>query len=497
MNETLTVAVEALAHDGRGIGRLGEISGSDAGTVVFVSGALPGQIVRAQALRRKPRLVDAIALDILRPAPDAVPPLCPHQRICGGCPLQIMPYARQLEWKKQLALDALTRIGHLDRAGLESVLEAVHASPELREFRNKMEFAFGSDRRGKLILGLRRRGGTEAVPVPECVLLPRPALEIVEAARALAAESNFAAYTPDPARKAGLRGGRRPQQHARHERGFWRFLILRRGRTADNPAPRWWALCVTSPGDAGRRAAARNLGEHLLGAFPALAAFIHEERSSRDNLTAGERRVLTLDDRGRERPQAALLHLPLGDRLFGLDAASFFQVNLGAAQTVARLAQDMLCACTPSSGGLLDLYCGVGAPGLVLAPCFERLLGLECDGRAVTLARSNAAAMGFGHCRYEAEDASALRDFAAARSNGAHWDTALLDPPRAGLSPTTLRHLLELAPRRLLYISCNPATLARDAAMISSHYGLKRWAIVDLFPHTPHLESLSLWQRDA
>lgn len=500
MNETLTVAVEALAHDGRGIGRLDETFGPDAGTAVFVSGALPGQIVRAQAVRRKPRLIDAIALDILRPAPDAVPPFCPHQRICGGCPLQIMPYGRQLEWKKQLALDALTRIGHLDRRGLESVLMAVHPSPELREFRNKMEFAFGSDRRGKLILGLRRRGGPEIVAVPGCVLLPPPAFEIVAAARALAAESNFAPYAPGPerqTRKAGLRRGRRPPKHVRGECGFWRFLILRRGRTADNPASRWWALCVTSPGDAARRAAVRVLGEHLLGAFPALAAFIHEERSSRDNLAAGERRVLTLDDRGRERPEAALLHLPLADGLFGLDAASFFQVNLGAAQNVARLARDMLGACAPSSGGLLDLYCGVGAPGLVLAPSFERLLGLECDGRAVTLARSNAAAMGFSHCRYELEDASALRDLAAAHSHGTRWDTALLDPPRAGLSPRTLRNLLELAPRRLLYISCNPATLARDAVMISSHYDLKRWAIVDLFPHTPHLESLSLWQRHA
>lgn len=526
MNEILTVAVEALAHDGRGIGRVGNggaacpgaVSDRDAGTVVFISGALPGQIVRAQAVRRKPRLIEALALDILRPAPDAVPPLCPHQHVCGGCPLQIMPYARQLDWKKQLALDALTRIGRLDRAMLESVAEAVHPSPDLREFRNKMEFAFGSDRRGGLILGLRRRGGLEAIPVPGCVLMPPPAFEIVEAARELAARSNFAPYAPrlgHGAPTAGLRGnaekrprprrcgpcargrgaGREAGGQANGDHGFWRFLILRRGRTADNPAPRWWALCVTSPGDAARRAAARALGENLLAAFPALAAFIHEERGSRDNLAAGERRVLTLDDRRRERPEAALLHLPLADRVFGLDAASFFQVNTGAAQTLARLAQDMLGACPPS-GGLLDLYCGVGAPGLVLAPSFEHLLGLECDARAVALARGNAARMGFAHCRYLAADAAALDDHAET-VRGRSWDAALMDPPRAGLSPKALSSLLRLAPRRMLYISCNPATLARDAALISSRYGLKRLAIVDLFPHTPHLECLSLWQRGA
>ncbi|WP_165176317.1 23S rRNA (uracil(1939)-C(5))-methyltransferase RlmD [Desulfovibrio sp. ZJ369] len=497
MNEILTVAVQALAHDGRGVGRLGNgdaacpgaLSDPAAGTVVFISGGLPGQIVRAQTVRRKPRLIEAVALDILRPAPDAVPPLCPHQRICGGCPLQIMPYARQLDWKRQLALDALTRIGRLDRAMLESVLEAVHPSPRLREFRNKMEFAFGSDRDGRLILGLRRRGSLEAIPVPECVLLPPPACEIVDAVRDLAARSNFAPYVPRPERDERTAGQR--------DHGFWRFLILRRGRTAENPAPRWWALCVTSPGDRARRAAVRVLGKNLLAAFPALAAFIHEERGSRENLAAGERRVLTLDDQGRERPEAALLHLPLADRLFSLDAASFFQVNTGAAQTLARLARDMLAPHTPPGGGLLDLYCGVGAPGLVLAPSFERVLGLECDARAVALARSNAAIMGLAHCRYLADDAAALDHRAGTGSDpiSRTWDTALVDPPRAGLSPRALGNLLRLAPRRLLYISCNPATLARDAVRISSQYSLKRLAIVDLFPHTPHLECLSLWQR--
>lgn len=524
------MAVQALAHDGRGVGRLGNgdaacpgaISDPTAGTVVFISGALPGQIVRAQAVRRKPRLIEAVALDILRPAPDAVPPLCPHQRICGGCPLQIMPYARQLDWKRQLALDALTRIGRLDRAMLESVLEAVHPSPRLREFRNKMEFAFGSDREGSLILGLRRRGSLEAIPVPGCVLLPPPAFEIVNAVRDLAARSNFAPYVPRSERDeraAGQRGhmdkgtqprrgatcargraaGRKTRRQADGDHGFWRFLILRRGRTADNPAPRWWALCVTSPGDRARRAAVRALGKNLLAAFPALAAFIHEERGSRENLAAGERRVLTLDDQGRERPEAALLHLPLADRVFSLDAASFFQVNTGAAQTLARLARDMLVPRTPPGGGLLDLYCGVGAPGLVLAPSFERVLGLECDARAVALARSNAAVMGLAHCRYLADDAAAL-DHRAGTDSGPisrTWDTALVDPPRAGLSPKALSNLLKLAPRRLLYISCNTATLARDAVLISSQYSLKRLAIVDLFPHTPHLECLSLWQRAA
>ena len=166
MSEILTLTVDSLAHDGRGIARLPETGQNSetrgSGTAVFVSGALPGQIVRARIVRRKARLVEADLLDVLRPAPDAVPALCPHQHICGGCPLQIMPYPAQLRWKEDLALAALTRIGHLDRGMLAAVLEPPHPSPEQAAFRNKMEFAFGRDAGGNLILGQRRRGGRNA-----------------------------------------------------------------------------------------------------------------------------------------------------------------------------------------------------------------------------------------------------------------------------------------------------------------------------------------------
>lgn len=498
MSEILTLTVDSLAHDGRGIARLPETGQNSetrgSGTAVFVSGALPGQIVRARIVRRKARLVEADLLDVLRPAPDAVPALCPHQHICGGCPLQIMPYPAQLRWKEDLALAALTRIGHLDRGMLAAVLEPPHPSPEQAAFRNKMEFAFGRDAGGNLILGQRRRGGAGVIAVPGCVLLPAGAQDILAAARRSAEQSGLAPYAAPPARRGP---GRDKNAHAAGPHGFWRFLVLRSGRREDDPAPRWWALCVTSPGGADGRAAARALGEDLLGRFPDLAAFVHEERQSPDALAAGERRVLCLNEKGGEEPQAALLHLPLGDRLFALDAASFFQVNTRAAQNLARLAQDML---RQTRGGaengasLLDLYCGVGAPGQLLAPDYDRLLGLECDKRAVALARRNAERGGLTRCRYEAGDAAALLDRLRRERRGPGWDTVLADPPRAGLAPRVLDGLLALRPQTILYISCNPATLARDADGLQARYSLERLAAVDLFPHTPHLECLSLWR---
>ena len=302
---------------------------------------------------------------------------------------------------------------------------------------------------------------------------------------------------------------------------------------ADQRTPRWWALCITSPGDAQQRATVRALGREVLAAFPQLAAFIHEERATADAFAFGEKRVQTLDASGNENPGAARLFQPLNGSFFALDAASFFQVNTAAAQVLARTARNMLRPMADADAGamprrgLLDLYCGVGAPGLLLAGNYAALLGLEQDSKAVKLAKINAARHGQGHCLYEAGDAAlrlekladsdAQEMWATIREagHGAHGEQApdsyeaeldarkgqihptvtdaLVDPPRAGLSPRALDALLRIAPERILYISCNPATMARDAAQISKHYRLQELAAVDLFPHTPHIECVSLW----
>lgn len=239
MSEILTLTVDSLAHDGRGIARLPETGQNSetrgSGTAVFVSGALPGQIVRARIVRRKARLVEADLLDVLRPAPDAVPALCPHQHICGGCPLQIMPYPAQLRWKEDLALAALTRIGHLDRGMLAAVLEPPHPSPEQAAFRNKMEFAFGRDAGGNLILGQRRRGGAGVIAVRAvccCPPGPRTFWPLPVARR------NRAASPPMPLRPHGaaLAGTKRPMQPDRTASGASWFCAAADGKTTPRHA---------------------------------------------------------------------------------------------------------------------------------------------------------------------------------------------------------------------------------------------------------------------
>ena len=378
-----------------------------------------------------------------------------------------------------------------------------------------MEFAFGHDTKDGtgLKLGLRRRNGRDVVDVPHCALMPSEALQIASMVGKLAAQSGLAAYEAPDSRQGqafrptqglqrqGSRGGfarRTPRSHAFPvpeimSNGFWRFFILRRGLAADMRTPRWWALCITSPGDTGQRAAVRLIGREVLAAFPQLAAFIHEERATADAFAFGEKRVQTLDETGRENPSAARLFLPLAGMNFTLDASSFFQVNTDGAQALAQAAQRMLIPDSPAENqqnarprGLLDLYCGVGAPGLLLARNYSALLGLEQDRRAVKLAAINARANDIHYCQYEAGDAVHRLEHLAPLEPDSRWQAAgfgesanapleadaLADPPRAGLSPRALDALMQIAPDRILYISCNP----RDAC------ARRRTATQQVFP---------------
>lgn len=556
MNENiLTLQIENLTHDGRGLARAHCQHGQTAneqkahagrtrnqGTVIFVTGGLPGQTVRARVTRRKSSFIEAEAVEVVQPARHAEPAICPHNGQCGGCPLQTMPYDTQLHWKRRIALDAMIRIGGMDADQMESLLTEVLPSPAMRRYRNKVELAFAGGGDEPLTIGMRRRNGRGVISVPHCALMSVEARGMVDMMADLAAKTGLPAHTPKDEARYRLDGQgtdetggnqHKPDRHAlaecrereaaeprltrfgwrsssiaamdaaesrKHRNGFWRFLVLRRALDSDLRGPRWWALCITSPGSPAQQAMVRSIGQKLLKAFPLLSGFVHEERASEDALVLGQRRVAVLGSTGEADTTASRLWLPLAGEHFCLDAASFFQVNTAASQVLATMAVDMFERHVhQDKPSLLDLYCGVGAPGLLLGRRCGRLLGLEQDARAVALARANAKRMGLDHCVYETGDAGLHLDKLAPLQENywnqtEHWDAVLVDPPRAGLAPRALNALLRLNAHTILYISCNPATLARDAARLRGAYRLAEMRAVDLFPHTPHIECLTLWQ---
>ncbi|MBD5553019.1 MAG: class I SAM-dependent RNA methyltransferase [Desulfovibrio sp.] len=457
MNLIHELRITELAHNGAGIGF---IPGAGRGKAVFVPGALPGQVVSARPVKDSKNWLAAQLVAVTCEPDNLAEPICGHASECGGCPWQRLPYERQLFFRQRLAQQALARIGGMVWDDILRAWQPARPAPLLRNFRNKLELAFGRDRSGNLALGFRSRASHAVCGVSDCALLDEAGRGLVDAAVEFAKAARLA-----PA--------------------YWRHLVLRRSRGLADPSLRWHCLLITRPDRKARRVAAA-LGERLLARQA--GSFVHEERTSSSQLARGERRVLCLDRAGRENAAAAILALELGGRLFEFDAASFFQVNDLAAQELA--------ACLPysgESGPLLDLFCGSGAPGQLLSGRHAAGLGLELDSRAVAMARRNAGRNGLSGWRYRA--GPALR--ALGELKRGKWPAVLLDPPRQGVGSEAMARLLALEPREITYISCDPATLARDAGMFGPEWRLDSLRPVDMFPHTPHLECIAHWRRKA
>ena len=450
----IRLEITDLVSDGRGLGRLD-------GRAVFVDQALPGQLVEAELCRTRPNMFEARHLATLRPSPDERPAPCPHAAACGGCPWQSLVGEAQLRWKTRIVRDALERLGGLADPPLLPTLP----SPQEWGYRNKMEFAFAREG-ATLRLGLRERASRRIVEVTDCRLQSAASMRVVEAARAWL-------RTPEGSPAANLP---------------WKYLVVRQpsggGLLAEG---------ILGPHREARRHG-EALGRALLRTVPELTGFVLSQRQSRLDVAYGERILVrlgevTLTER-LYRPDS----LPPQDTgpvtaaaplTLRLSPAAFFQVNTAGANLLYAEAARLL---RPQPHERLwDVYCGVGSIGLFLAPWAGEVLGVELTRPAVELARSNARDAGFLHCRFEAGEARTLLP----RFPAAH--AAVLDPPRSGLHPDIVKLLLERSPERLLYISCNPATLARDAALLQPGFQLSAVRPVDLFPQTPHVECAALF----
>lgn len=483
--DLLELTVDGLAAGGRAVCR-------HEGRVVFVAGGLPGQRVRARLTTVKRRFAEASLDEVLEASPHQAEPFCAHFGQCGGCSWQDLPYAEQLRWKERFVTDALGRIGGMRDANVLPIM----ASPAERGFRNKMEFAFSHGGDGQLHLGLRRRGSRAVVDITECHLQTALTPRIVAAARELASQSGLPAWDD------------------RNQDGFWRFLVIRepelgRGQEAgcttatppqagtgeagqerpteataqDAPQRQCMVQVITGRHPGGTQAVAQ-LGEALRAAFPEVTGVVHSLRLDTEQVAYGER-VLAVNG------EAVLLER-LGDNELLLGPDSFFQTNTAATcllyDEVRRMA-----GVTPETT-VWDLYSGVGSIALHLARQSGMVRGFEITPEAVNDARANAARNGILNCSFVSGD---VRASLKREKDGASPDVVVVDPPRAGLHEAVVEAIATRAPGRIVYVSCNPATLARDAALFAGHgYRLAEARPVDLFPHSPHVECVALLTRN-
>jgi 23S rRNA (uracil1939-C5)-methyltransferase len=444
--QELELTIDSLAYGGRGVARHGDI-------VVFVARALPGDRVRARVTKWKRRYAEASTVEMLHSGPGRVQARCPHFGTCGGCSWQDLGYERQLAHKQEQVVDALKRLG-----GLEGYrLEPIEGARDVYGYRNKLEFSWSSGPAGPS-LGFHVAGRWDRLlPIDWCHIASPRANELRQA---------FEVW----ARGAGLTA-----HDGRSGEGYLRHLVVREGRRTGDLL----AVLVTVPGDVPEP-------ERLIDGLPdGVTGVLHAVNDGVAEITAGlETTVLHGRDGFRER----ILGLELE-----LSAGAFMQTNTemcdvlyGHALEYAELRSDDVA---------WDLYCGAGAIGLLAARSVRSLVGIEIAEESVRSARANAARNGITNAEFIAGDVS--RELKRLLELAERPTVAFVDPPRSGLAPKAVRRLIELAPQRIVYVSCNPTTLAPNGRqLVDAGYLLERVRPVDMFPHTHHIEAVASFSRE-
>jgi 23S rRNA (uracil1939-C5)-methyltransferase len=438
--DLLDLTVDSLAFGGAGVARLN-------GYVVFVQDGLPGDRVRAEVQTSKRAYAQARAVEILEPSPDRIAPRAAHP----GAPWQVLPYERQLEVKQEQVDDALRRIGRLDGFELEPIMPAV----EQWRYRNKLEYSFGTDEAGRLVCGFHAPGRWEdIVEVTDCLL----ASEAGNAARERVVQW---------CRSSGLTSFDR-----RTGEGFLRNLVVREGRRTGELQVR----LVTNPG--------RLDTESLSAAADPVAGLLWTQTDSVAETTQlGDTELVSGRERYREE---------IGGLRMLISSTAFFQTNTEMAERLYELAIDY--AQPSGTDRVFDLYCGIGTIGLLMAPRAAEVWGLELIEAAIADAIAGARRNEIDNAHFFAGDVRlALRELV---QRAGRPDLLVIDPPRSGLSQKVVRRIIEAGPRRIVYVSCNPTTLAPNAAqLVEAGYRLRRVRPVDMFPQTPHIEAVALLER--
>jgi 23S rRNA (uracil1939-C5)-methyltransferase len=437
--DELELSVERLAHGGAGVARTN-------GYVVFVRGGVPGDRVRARITKSKRSFAEADSVELLQASPDRVEPAVPHP----GAPWQVLPYHRQLAEKEDQVRDALERLGRLSDPPVETIRPAV----EQTRYRNKVEYSFGQSEEGELALGFHRPGRWNDIDDVSVDLLASEAVDRVrEAAKSWCRAEGLSAY-----------------DRAEHT-GFLRNLVVREGRRTGTLQAR----LVTGPGDF--RVA------ELAADLPADSFLWTRASGVAESTRGGETDVI----RGEEHIEEELLGLR-----FRISPEAFFQTNTEMAEVLYRSASEL--AGLSGRERVVDLYCGIGTIALSLALDAAEVVGVEIVERAVADAIENAKLNGIDNARFFAGDVrTAMRPLL---EETGHPDVLLVDPPRAGLSQKIVRRVLEANAKKIVYVSCNPTTLAPNARqMVDAGYKLETVQPVDMFPQTPHIECVALLTR--
>lgn len=450
------VKIEAVAAEGKSLAHVD-------GTVVFVEFAVPGDIVNVKVTKKKKNYMEGFILEIVKPSEDRLQPFCEHFGICGGCRWQPLPYDMQLKAKQQQVWDQLVRIGHLEIPDISPILP----SDKTKYYRNKLEFTFSNKRwiynnedpdslTDEERLGLGFHVGKffdKVLDIKHCSLQPEPSNEIRLFIREYAVTHNLEFY------------------NIRENTGFLRNIIIRNNQVGDVML----TVCF-----------AYDDQDKIVPMLDAIAAEFPQIKSL--HYVINEKLNDSISDlncilyKGED-----AIWETMGKLKFKIGPKSFYQTNSEQAYKLYSVAKEF--AALTGNEVVYDLYTGTGTIAQFISDKASKVIGIEYVKEAIEDARINAEANGITNCTFFDGD---MKDILTADFIKEHGkpEVMIIDPPRAGMHPDVVKVIMEAAPERIVYVSCNPASQARDLAMMSPMYEITAVQPVDMFPHTMHVENV-------
>jgi 23S rRNA (uracil1939-C5)-methyltransferase len=464
-NEEVVLTIENLSGDGKTVARR-------EGMVIFVEDAVPGDTVRARIWKLKKQYAEARALEILTPSPLRIEPRCAHFGVCGGCTWQNLSYDAQLRFKHQRVVDVFKHVGGFENPDVQPV---IGCDPPYF-YRNKMEFTFSNyrwlteaemesddEQKEEVALGLHIPERYDKVlNLDECYLQSEISTEIMKSMREIFKVWKTSVYSTKT-----------------HE-GYLRHLVVRDGKHTGELMVN---LVTTNEWDESMQ----NLTKLLLKQFPQITTIVN-------NITE-RKSMVAFGDREKVFHGPGFITEKLGQYTFRISANSFFQTNTLQAEKLYGVATQL--AGLKPTDVVYDLYCGTGTISIFLSSHVERVVGFELVGSAVEDAQRNAQDNHISNCYFIQGD---IKDLLTAPSDWSREhprpSVVVIDPPRSGMHPKVVERVIKLGPERIVYVSCNPASQARDAKMLcDSGYLLKKIQPVDMFPHSDHIESVALFVK--
>lgn len=448
--------IEAVAAEGKAIAHTPD------GVVVFVEFAVPGDIVDVRLTKKKKNYCEGRIVALKQPSKQRLEPFCEHFGVCGGCKWQPLPYSLQLEAKQQQVYDQLVRIGHLQVPEIQPII----ASDETVFYRNKLEFT-ASDRRWVLSneepeglsdaerCGLGFHVGRffdKVLDIRKCWLQPSPSNEIRLFVKQYALEHGIPFY------------------NIRENKGVFRSVFV---RTSENSG----TMVILTFASAEKPVF--ELMDALSEAFPQISSLYYVVNTKLNDSISDQECILY---KGND-----AIYEEMEGLRFKIGPKSFYQTNTRQAYKLYKVAREF--AGLKGDETVYDLYTGTGTIAQFVSSKAKKVIGIEYVPEAIEDAKLNAAGNGIGNCEFFAGDMKDVLKPAFIRAHG-RPDVIILDPPRAGIHPDVAKVILDAAPERIVYVSCNPASQARDLEILCSKYRITAVQPVDMFPHTQHVENV-------